>query len=201
MSCDQKGLPVAEKPPKPALLLIDFINDLAFEEGPRLLEHARPAARCARQLKDRFKQAGLPVVYVNDNFGHWRSNFPEVIRHCAQDRCPGRELVESLPPDDDDYFVLKPLHSGFYSTTLEVLLNHLKVDTLVLTGVSTDVCVLFTANDAYMRNFRLYVPRDCVAAVDRADHDYVLGYMERVLKVDTREGATLGELFGGQGQG
>ncbi|MDX1654187.1 MAG: isochorismatase family cysteine hydrolase [Candidatus Competibacteraceae bacterium] len=186
---------MADTPLKPALLLIDFINDLAFEQGPRLLEHARPAARCAQRLKGCFKGAGLPIIYVNDNFGYWRSNFPEVVKHCSQEQCPGRELVEMLYPQEDDYFVLKPLHSGFYSTTLEVLLDHLAVNTLVLTGLSTDVCVLFTANDAYMRNFRLFVPRDCVAAVDSNDHHYVLKYMERVLKVDTREWQALRELI------
>lgn len=175
----------------PALLLIDFINDLAFEEGPKLLVHSRPAARSAQRLKVRFKAAGFPVIYVNDNFGHWRSDFHEVVEHCSGQGCPGREQVELLKPEADDYFVLKPMHSGFYSTTLDVLLRHLNVNTLVLSGVATDVCVLFTANDAYMRKYRLFVPCDCVAAVEAEDHHYVLRYMKRVLKVDTRDSAAL----------
>lgn len=182
---------MSERAGCPALLLIDFVNDLAFDEGARLLAHARPAAHASRQLKARFRAGGFPVIYVNDNFGHWRSNFHEVVEYCSRPGCPGREQAQLLVPEEDDYFVLKPMHSGFYSTTLEVLLNHLKVDTLILTGVATDVCVLFTANDAYMRNCRLFVPGDCVAAVERDDHDYVLRYMERVLKVDTRDSAAV----------
>lgn len=180
-----------EEANSPALLLIDFINDLAFDEGPKLLAHARPAARSVQRLKARFKDEGFPVIYVNDNFGHWRSNFHEVVDHCSRPDCPGREQSQLLLPEADDYFVLKPMHSGFYGTTLEVLLNHLNVNTLMLTGIATDVCVLFTANDAYMRNYRLYVPRDCVAAVEMDDHHYVLRYMKRVLKVDTREASAL----------
>jgi nicotinamidase-related amidase len=69
-----------------------------------------------------------------------------------------------LRPKPDDYFVLKPQHSGFYGTPLELLLDHLSIHTLILTGFATDLCVLFTANDAHMRGFHLVVPKDCVAA-------------------------------------
>lgn len=181
---------------KTALLLIDFINDLAFDGGPRLLARALPAAERVLELKRLARAAGLPVIYVNDNFDHWRSNFREVVAYCARDGSPGRELVVMLRPEDDDYFVLKPLHSGFYGTTLEVLLQHLRVERLVLTGLATDVCVLFTANDAYMRGFDLKIPADCVAAVEDADHHYVLNYMQRVLKVDTRPSEALLEALG-----
>ena len=100
------------------------------------------------------------MVYVNDNFGRWKSDFRRTVEHCAQ-HGRGTEVVELLRPEENDYFVLKPKHSGFFSTTLETLLRYLETQTLILTGIAGNFCVLFTANDAYMRDFNLFVPLDC----------------------------------------
>jgi nicotinamidase-related amidase len=170
-----------------ALLLIDVINDLEFDSGEALLEHALPAARCLAELKRRAKEAGVPVVYVNDNFGRWQSDFKKLLKHCLEDDVRGRPVAELLKPDeDDDYFVLKPKHSGFFSTTLDILLDYLQVKTLVVTGLTGDICVLFTASDAYMRDFNLFIPEDCVASADPAENEHALEHMRRVLKADTR---------------
>ncbi|HEU4435600.1 MAG TPA: isochorismatase family protein, partial [Pyrinomonadaceae bacterium] len=99
-----------------ALLLIDVINDFDFPEAEQLLEHALPAAKNIAALKRRANGAGIPAVYVNDNFGRWRSDFKKTVAHCRESR--GKSVVELLLPEDDDYFVLKPKNSGFYSTTL-----------------------------------------------------------------------------------
>ncbi|HET7298890.1 MAG TPA: isochorismatase family cysteine hydrolase, partial [Burkholderiales bacterium] len=148
---------------KVALLLIDWINDLEFDEGEKLLPQALAAAKATAALRRRAKQAEVPVIYCNDNFGRWRSDFRALLEHVLGDGVRGQPLAELLAPDEDDYFVLKPKHSGFHSTTLDVLLAHLGADTLILTGIAGNFCVLFTAQDAYMRDFRLLVPRDCVA--------------------------------------
>src|SRR5689334_17716312 len=138
-----------------ALLLIDWINDLEFDGGDRLLPHALAAAKATAALRKRAKQAGVPVIYCNDNFGKWRSDFRATLEHVLHNQVRGRPIAELLKPDDDDYFVLKPKHSGFHSTTLEVLLEHLGARTLILTGIAGNFCVLFTAHDAYMRDYRL----------------------------------------------
>jgi nicotinamidase-related amidase len=169
-----------------ALLLIDVINDLAFDSGPDLLRHALPAAERLVALKRRAKEAGVPVVYVNDNFGRWQSDFKKLLEHSLDEEATGRPLAEMLKPEEDDYFVLKPKHSGFFSTTLDTLLDYLQVKTLVLTGLTGDICVLFTASDAYMRDFHLFVPQDCVASADPRENEHALGHMRRVLKADTR---------------
>jgi nicotinamidase-related amidase len=169
-----------------ALLLIDLINDLEFPEGDQLLRSARPMAERIAALKRRAKQAGVPVIYVNDNFGRWRSDFQAQVDHCLHDDVRGRVLVERLKPEEDDYFVLKPKHSGFFSTTLEILLEYLQVETVILTGIAANICVLFTANDAYMRDFRLMVPHDCVASNTDEDNRYALEQMRTVLKADIR---------------
>jgi nicotinamidase-related amidase len=96
-----------------------------------------------------------------------------------------------LVPDEDDYFVLKPKHSGFFSTTLDTLLDYLGVKTLILTGLTGDNCVLFTAHDAYLRDFHLIVPSDCVASIDPAENSHALRQMQRLLKADIRASTTL----------
>jgi nicotinamidase-related amidase len=174
-----------------ALLLIDVINDLEFPEGDQLLRHALPMAKAIAALKQRAKQAGLPVVYVNDNFGRWQSNFNSQVEHCLTDGVRGRPVVELLKPDDDDYFVLKPKHSGFYSTALDVLLEYLEVESVILAGIAANICVLFTANDAYMRDFNLFVPRDCVASNTEDDNRLALEQMQKVLKADVRPSGEL----------
>ncbi len=173
------------------LLLIDVINDLEFPEGELLLRQALPMARRLVELKRRAKQAEIPVIYVNDNFGRWRSNFNTQVEHCMKDNVRSRELVEVLVPEADDYFVLKPKHSGFFSTTLDILLEYLGVKTLILTGVAGNICVLFTANDAYMRDFTLIVPADCVASNTAEENDSALEQMRRVLKADIRPSTEL----------
>ena len=169
-----------------ALLLIDVINDLEFSSGKELLKHALPMAEKLAALKQRAKRAGIPVIYVNDNFGKWQSDFKAVLKHCLEEDVCGKPVAELLKPEEDDYFVLKPKHSGFFSTTLDTLLDYLQVKILILTGLTGDICVLFTANDAYMRDFHLLIPSDCVASSDADENRHALEHMQRVLKADTR---------------
>lgn len=169
-----------------ALLLIDVINDMEFPEGGELLKWALPMAEQIVKLKQRAISAQVPVIYVNDNFGRWRSDFNAQVDHCLNDDVRGKPLVERLCPSDNDYFVLKPKHSGFFSTTLDTLLQYLGTRTLVLTGVAGNVCVLFTANDAYMRDFDLIVPADCVASNSPEENRHALEQMRTVLKADIR---------------
>ena len=168
------------------LLLIDVINDLEFAEGAALLRHALPMARRLAALKERAINSGIPVIYVNDNFGRWQSDFNKQVEHCLRDRVRGQPLVELLRPTEQDYFVLKPKHSGFYSTSLEILLDYLEVRRLIITGVATNLCVLFTASDAYLRDFELAVPADCVAANTAATNRAALKQIRTTLKADTR---------------
>jgi nicotinamidase-related amidase len=173
----------AERSPV-AQQIIDMINDLDFPEGPKLLRHALPAAEATRALKRRCAQAGVASIYVNDNFGQWRSDFRQIVAHCGREGMCGAPLVHALAPENSDYLVVKPKHSGFFTTTLELLLHALGARTLILAGVAGDICVLFTANDAYMRGFRLIVPPDCVASETAEFNEQALALMERRLKAE-----------------
>lgn len=170
-----------------ALLLIDVINDFDFPEGEELLRLAVPVGKNIARLKQRAKATGIPTIYVNDNFGRWQSDFKKIVAHCRNSR--GKSFVEMLLPDDDDYFVLKPKHSGFYSTTLSLLLTHLTTKNVILTGIAGNNCVLFTANDAYMRDMKVFVPSDCVVSNTEEENLYALKQMETVLKADVTPGA------------
>ncbi len=174
-----------------ALLLIDVINDLNFPEANQLLRFARPMAKKLSRLKQRAKEAGVPVIYVNDNFGRWRSDFRRQVQHCLRDGSRGHEIVSLLQPDEDDYFVLKPKHSGFFSTTLETLLHYLGSRKLILTGIAGNFCVLFTANDAYMRDYDLIIPSDCTVSNTAEENREALALMRKFLKADTRPSTDL----------
>jgi nicotinamidase-related amidase len=151
------------------LLIVDMINDMDFAGNEAMRRKAAAVAEVILGLRSAADRLKVPVVYVNDNFGQWHSERSRIVDYCARPDSPGREVVRKLTPREDDYFVIKPQFSGFYSTNLAVLLPKLKVSRLVLTGVATDMCVMFTAADAHMRDYELWVPADAVAS-DREDH-------------------------------
>ncbi|MEH3048368.1 isochorismatase family cysteine hydrolase [Sphingomonas adhaesiva] len=169
-----------------ALLIVDMINDLDFAGGERLRPKAEAAAARIAALRDDADAAGVATIYVNDNFGHWHSERSRIVDHCARSDSAGRALIDRLRPRDDDYFVIKPQFSGFYATNLPVLLPQLGVTRLILTGVAADICVLFTAADAHMREYDLWVPADTVASEDDARTGWALETMRHSMCAETR---------------
>ena len=165
-----------------ALLLIDVINDLAFEGSAALVAQAEPMATRLAALKRRASAAGVPAIYINDNFGQWRSDFRQTVAHCTSRSSPGRRVSQRLRPTSRDYFVLKPKHSGFFDTTLDTLLETLRIRRVILTGIAGNICVLFTANDAYMRDLKIFAPADCIVSNTAAENDHALRQIETVLK-------------------
>jgi len=164
-----------------AVLVLDMISDFQFPDGPNVQRAARIIAPRIAAFKKRAKKAGVACIYINDNPGRWRSDSRALIEHCVQPGAAGADIVERLHPQKSDYFILKPRHSAFYATPLEVLLTHLGTRRLILTGVSSHQCVLFTANDAHVRNFQLIVPSDCVAGPTAQDTRFALHYFHSVL--------------------
>jgi nicotinamidase-related amidase len=174
-----------------ALLIIDMINAFEFEGAKRVLPRALAAAKAIAALKKRARKAGVPVVYVNDNFGRWRSDFRNLLERVRREGVPGKPIADLLVPDNQDYFVLKPKHSGFQFTALEILLEHLGAEALILTGVAGNFCVLFTAHDAYMRDYRLVVPSDCVASQTRTEDRWALAHLAKVTKADVKHSRSI----------
>jgi nicotinamidase-related amidase len=169
-----------------ALLIIDMINDLEFADGAAMFTQAWDTSHSIRALRQSSRAMGVPIVYVNDNYGQWHSERSLIVEHCTRQGARGRELVERLKPEDGDFFVIKPQFSGFYSTNLPALLPRLGARRLVLTGMAADVCVLFTAADAHMREYDLWVPNDCVASPDPQRTRWALEIMKNSMKAETR---------------
>ncbi|HEY4084769.1 MAG TPA: isochorismatase family cysteine hydrolase [Bryobacteraceae bacterium] len=178
-------------PSKAALLLIDVINHFEFPDGERTLRQAMAIAPRIARLKARASAAGIPTVYVNDNFGYWRSEASKLVEYCTREGAPSRKFVEQVRPDPEDYFVLKPMHSAFYQTPLELLLRNLGAKTLILCGLATNSCVVCTAHDARMRNFRLFVPSDCTAARSKREHAQAITHIASMAGADTSSSASL----------
>jgi len=170
-----------------ALLLIDVVNPLDFDGADRLLPQAIGAARNIAALKARVRAAGIPAIYVNDNYGRWDLGFREICDDVLRRRTRGLRLLELLEPDfKEDLFVLKPMHSGFYGTALDILLGHLAARTVILTGIQGNMCVFATASDAHMRRYRVMVPEDCTASEHSTENELALRQMARAFKADTR---------------
>jgi nicotinamidase-related amidase len=174
-----------------ALILVDVINHFEFPDGDRLLREAVPIAPRIARLKKRAREVGIPTIYVNDNFGQWRSDAKKLISYCLRPRAACRGFVQQLKPDEDDYFVLKPMHSAFYQTPLEVLLQHLGVASLILCGLATNSCIICTAHDANMRRFELFVPSDCSASRSRKEHEQAIENIKEMAKANVSSSASL----------
>jgi nicotinamidase-related amidase len=174
-----------------ALLLIDVINDLAFEGSEALVAQAEPMAIRLATLKRRASAAGVPAIYINDNFGQWRSDFRKTVSHCLSRSSPGRRVSQRLRPTSRDYFVLKPKHSGFFDTTLDTLLDALRIRRVILTGIAGNICVLFTANDAHMREYKIFVPADCVVSNTPAENGFALQQIQSVMNGNVAESTRL----------
>lgn len=163
-----------------ALLIIDMINDFQFRHGKTLAQQSKRIAENILLIKQAAKSNGIPMIYVNDHYNLWRANIDSIVSHCLNE--VSRDVIQSMEPEKDDYFLIKPKHSGFYGTALNTLLRQLDVNHLILTGIAGNICVLFTANDAYMREYELTIPYDCTASNNKEDNDYALRMMKNVLK-------------------
>jgi nicotinamidase-related amidase len=170
--------------PRAALLIIDMINRFDFPGSENLLPKAFAAGDTVLRLRDAADSADVPTLYVNDNYGEWRSDRDGLIDHCLATSKGGRALIEKIRPREHDLFIIKPQSSGFYATNLPVLLPQLGADRLILTGVATDICILFTAADAHMRQYGLWVPPDAVASEHDEHGRWALETMQKSMNAD-----------------
>jgi nicotinamidase-related amidase len=164
-----------------ALLLIDVVNHFEFPDGDRILRQALLIGQNIARLKARARTAGIPTIYVNDNFGDWRSERSVLLDHCLQPEAKGKEFVKLVQPDEEDYFILKPMHSAFYQTPL---LQKLGTTELILTGLTSNSCITCTAHDANMRNLKLFVPYDCSVARTAIEHRKAMQHLCTMTKAN-----------------
>lgn len=163
-----------------ALLIIDMINDFQFNYGPILAKQAEDISHNISSLKKRMKSTGSPTIYINDHYQLWQADFSKIAEKCTNQL--SQKIIHKLYPEDDDFFLIKPKHSAFYGTALNTLLYSLDIKELIITGIAGNICVLFTANDAYMREYNLTIPADCIASNTVEDNNFALKMMENTLK-------------------
>jgi nicotinamidase-related amidase len=168
------------------LLIIDMINSMTFVGAEKIKPDAHATVDVILKVRQEADRLKTPVIYVNDNYGHWHSDKSRMVAAFSVDDCPGQEIVKRMAPREDDYFVIKPQISGFYATNLPVLLPKLGVRRLVLAGIAADICVLFTAADAHMRAYDLWIPSNAVASEEDQRRDWALDIMRKSMGAETR---------------
>lgn len=156
-----------------------------------MLRATRRIVPAVARLVTRARAAAVPVIYANDNFSRWRSDFRELVERLTADDHPAQDVVLPLAPHPDDYFILKPRHSAFYATPLELLLHSLGAHRTILAGIAADSCVLMTACDAHVRGFTVHIPEDCVASARSRDARQALALAARVAGAETAPSASV----------
>ncbi|MFF7073280.1 isochorismatase family cysteine hydrolase [Streptomyces pseudovenezuelae] len=162
---------------KTALIVIDMINTYDHQDAEQLLPSAHKVVPVLSDLLATARSRDVTVIYVNDNFGEWRSHHGELLQQALAG--PHADLVEPVKPDGSSLFVLKARHSVFFETPLSYLLRQQDIERLVLCGQVTEQCVLYSALDAHIRHFEVVVPRDAVAHIHSDLADAALRMMER----------------------
>jgi nicotinamidase-related amidase len=168
-----------------ALVIIDMISAWDYPQGDHMLRSALRIGPAIARLKQRCARLSVPVIYANDNAGHWRSDIRQLVALSESVGGTATALTQLLAPALEDYVMLKPKHSAFFATPLDLLLQHIGVTHLILAGVSSDACVLATALDARMRDYELVVPRDCIGSLTPRRTAASLTYFRQVLQVPT----------------
>jgi nicotinamidase-related amidase len=170
-----------------ALILIDFINPLDFPGSEKLGPPGLKAARATLKLRDRLDAEKVAVIYCNDNWGVWQSDFHSLVSERINRDDTSGEIARMLAPRAMDLTLLKPRHSAFFASPLELLLREMGARELILTGLATDMCVQLTAADAFLRGYEtVWVPSDCNAAESTEAKATALKYMSRILRCDVR---------------
>lgn len=160
------------------MLILDLISDFRYPDAEKILPTARRIAKVIAPLKERARRAGVPVIYVNDTRGHWESDQSKFLNQCLGGSKAAAEIVNLLMPSSEDYFLFKPRHSAFFATSLPELLEQLKISSLLITGLTTHQCVLFTAVDAHVRRYEMIVASDGVGSARSAETRHGLYVLE-----------------------
>ncbi|WP_299094998.1 isochorismatase family cysteine hydrolase [uncultured Metabacillus sp.] len=163
-----------------ALLIIDMINNFQFDHGPILAKQAEDISLNIFALKKKLKTIGVPIIYVNDHYDLWQADYQKIADKCKNNL--SEKIIHTIYPEDDEFFLIKPKHSAFFGTALNTLLYNLQIKEVIITGIAGNICVLFTANDAYMRGYQITIPADCIASNEEEDNMFALKMMKHTLK-------------------
>jgi nicotinamidase/pyrazinamidase len=164
-----------------ALLVNDMEEDFCGQQAALPVPEPEKISKCINKWIEEFRKTGEPIIFVCDTHSPTDTEFSVWPPHCVEGT-GGTRIIEGVDYRDDP-IIPKTRYSAFFKTSLEKVLRERDVDTLVLTGVCTDICILFTAADAYFRGFEVIVPRDCVKSLDEERHEWALNHMKSILNV------------------
>lgn len=162
----KQGKTLAVSPESTAVLVVDMLNDFCSEGGLMVLPGAHMLYAPQRAVLSAARTCGAVVAYVNDSHRHnmrMEREFDKRAPHCWDDTWGGA-VVDGLAPESHDLIVVKRRYSGFFQTDLDLTLRDMKVDTVIVIGVVTNICVRSTVHDAFFHGYKVIVPHDCVAA-------------------------------------
>ena len=166
-----------------ALLVIDMLNDFLLPGAPLEVPAARDIVPSIAHRIDRARQEGVPVIYLCDNHAPDDPEFEAWPPHAVAGT-PGAEVIEELRPQPADTVVPKTRYSGFFHTDLEKVLRDLEAEELIITGILTNICVLYTSCDAFMRGYRIVVPESCVASLTAEENRFALDQMAKLMEAE-----------------
>lgn len=169
---------------KTAILMIDLINDFQFEEGDLLLKHSRQIIPNLKKLKEYANKHHYPIIYVNDHYETWSTNFREIAETCRT--AENEDIIQQGLPEKEDYFIMKPQMSAFFRTPLGSLLEELQIEHLIMAGIAGNICILFSANDAHMRGYTLHIPENCIASNTKRHNEEAIQLMRQVFNAETK---------------
>ena len=169
---------------KEALLIIDMLNDFVRPGAPLEVPETRKIINNIKREADAARADGRPIIYVCDAHEPNDKEFAKFgwPRHAVKGT-KGAEIIAELAPDEGDVVIPKTTYSGFHGTVLGSMLRSLDVDSIRLTGCVTHICILFTASDAVLRDYKVSVVADSVAGITKEDHDAALRIMKNVMGV------------------
>ncbi len=153
----------AFKPATTAIIVVDMLNDFFKAGGVMVLSGGEVLYEPIRRLTSRARAAGSPIFWANQWLEPDDSLFQIRTPHCLKGTW-GAEIVSELPVAMHDIIVPKRRYSGFFQTSLDLSLRERKVETVIVTGVVTNICVRSTVNDAFFLGYRVIVPEECVMA-------------------------------------
>lgn len=169
---------------KTAILIIDLINDFHFKEGDLLLKHTKQIIPNLKRLKKYANKHHYPIIYVNDHYETWSTNYREIAETCRTSE--NEDIIQLGLPEKEDYFIMKPQMSAFFRTPLGSLLEELQIEHLIMAGIAGNICILFSANDAHMRGYTLHVPENCIASNTKKHNEEAIQLMRQVFNAKTK---------------
>ncbi len=168
-----------------ALLIIDMLNDFVLEGAPLEVPDTRKIIPVIKIEREYARAKEAPVIYICDTHEKDDKEFSQFgwPAHAVRGT-KGAEVVAELHPGEHDIVIEKSTYSGFYNTRLDKTLKNLGINSLRLTGCVTHICVLFTASDAVLRDYKVTVIEDGIAGLSKEDHDAALRIMKNVLGIN-----------------